>query len=105
MIDAERFFAVNMASTTVLDSDELVTDLEIPIPPEESIQVYRKFRIRRSIDFAIVSVASVLSCATARFGRLRLYSAPWLLSRFELRTWSVFSSGENRIPRQRRQPG
>jgi len=61
VIDAERFFAVGTASTTVLDSDELVTELEIPIPPEESIQRYRKFRIRRSIDFAIVSLASVLS--------------------------------------------
>ena len=61
VIDAERFFAVGTASTTVLDSDELVTELEIPLPPEASIQRYRKFRIRRSIDFAIVSVASVLS--------------------------------------------
>jgi len=61
VIDAERFFAVAVASTTVLDSDELVTELEIPLPPEASFQRYRKFRIRRSIDFAIVSVASVLS--------------------------------------------
>jgi NADPH-dependent glutamate synthase beta subunit-like oxidoreductase/CO/xanthine dehydrogenase FAD-binding subunit len=61
VIDAEKFFAVGTASTTVLDSDELVTELEIPIPPKESIQRYRKFRIRRSIDFAIVSLASVLS--------------------------------------------
>jgi len=61
VIDAERFFAVGTASTTVLDSDELVTELEIPFPQEASIQRYRKFRIRHSIDFAIVSVASVLS--------------------------------------------
>ena len=61
VIDAERFFAVRTASTTVLESDELVTELEIPLPAEASVQRYRKFRIRRSIDFAIVSVASVLS--------------------------------------------
>jgi NADPH-dependent glutamate synthase beta subunit-like oxidoreductase/CO/xanthine dehydrogenase FAD-binding subunit len=61
VIDAGKFFAVRMASTTVLDSDELVTELEIPLPTEASIQRYRKFRIRRSIDFAIISVASVLS--------------------------------------------
>ena len=61
VIDAEKFFAVGTASTTVLDSDELVTELEIPLPAEASIQRYRKFRIRRSIDFAIISVASVLS--------------------------------------------
>jgi NADPH-dependent glutamate synthase beta subunit-like oxidoreductase len=61
VIDAEKFFAVAIASTTVLDSDELVTELEIPLPEEASLQRYRKFRIRSSIDFAIVSVASVLS--------------------------------------------
>jgi NADPH-dependent glutamate synthase beta subunit-like oxidoreductase/CO/xanthine dehydrogenase FAD-binding subunit len=61
VIEAEKFFAVGKAGTTVLDSDELVAELEIPLPPEASIQRYRKFRIRRSIDFAIVSVASVMS--------------------------------------------
>ncbi|MGA2531158.1 MAG: FAD binding domain-containing protein [Acidimicrobiales bacterium] len=61
VIDAELFFAVGIASTTVLDSDELVTEIEIPLPPEASIQCYRKFRLRHSIDFAIVSLASVLS--------------------------------------------
>ena len=61
VIDAEKFFGVGTASTTVLDSDELVTELEFPVPREKSIQRYRKFRIRHSIDFPIVSVASVLS--------------------------------------------
>jgi len=68
VIDAERFCAVAVASTTVLDSDELVTELEIPLPTQASVQRYRKFRIRRSIDFAIVSVASVLS---KRDGRIQ----------------------------------
>ena len=68
VIDAGKFFSVGVTSTTVLDSDELVTELEIPLPPEASIQRYRKFRIRRSIDFAIVSVASVLS---VRDGKIR----------------------------------
>ena len=61
VIAADNFFAVGTASTTVLDADELVTELEIPLPQEANIQRYRKFRTRRSIDFAIVSVASVLT--------------------------------------------
>ena len=69
VIDAENFFAVGTASTTVLDSDELVTELEIPLPAAGSIQRYRKFRIRRSIDFAIVSVASVLSMHDGKIGK------------------------------------
>jgi NADPH-dependent glutamate synthase beta subunit-like oxidoreductase/CO/xanthine dehydrogenase FAD-binding subunit len=68
VIDAEKFFAVGRASTTVLDSDELVTEIEIPVPSEASIQRYQKFRIRRSIDFAIVSVASVLSLHGDKIG-------------------------------------
>ena len=69
VIDAENFFAIGKASTTVLDSDELVTELEIPLPPEASIQRYGKFRIRHSIDFAIVSVASVLSMRDNKIGK------------------------------------
>ena len=69
VIGAEGFFAVGTASTTVLDSDELVTELEIPLPAEASIQRYGKFRIRHSIDFAIVSVASVLSIRDDKIGK------------------------------------
>jgi NADPH-dependent glutamate synthase beta subunit-like oxidoreductase/CO/xanthine dehydrogenase FAD-binding subunit len=67
LIEAERFFAVGVMRTTVLDPDELVAEIEIPLPPAASIQSYRKFRIRQSIDFPIVSVASILSLHEGRF--------------------------------------
>jgi NADPH-dependent glutamate synthase beta subunit-like oxidoreductase/CO/xanthine dehydrogenase FAD-binding subunit len=59
-IPAERFFAAGPLSTTALAPDELVTEIVVPKPAEGSIQGYLKFRIRNSIDFPIVSVASVL---------------------------------------------
>jgi CO/xanthine dehydrogenase FAD-binding subunit len=59
-IPAEEFFAVGPLATTVLAPDELVIEIVVPPPPADSIQGYLKFRIRNSIDFPIVSVASVL---------------------------------------------
>jgi CO/xanthine dehydrogenase FAD-binding subunit len=67
VIEADNFFGVGVMRTTVLDPDELVTEIEVPLPPLASIQSYRKFRIRQSIDFPIVSVASVLSLQEGRF--------------------------------------
>jgi CO/xanthine dehydrogenase FAD-binding subunit len=67
MIDAERFFAVGVLRTTVLDRDELVTEIEVPLPRATSIQGFRKFRIRQSIDFPIVNVASILSLHEGKF--------------------------------------
>ncbi len=61
VIEAERFFSAGVMSTTVLDSNEVVLEVEIPLPEAPSIQRYRKFRNRNSIDFPIVSVASILS--------------------------------------------
>ena len=48
-------------STTVLAADELVTDVFVPSPAAGTRFSYQKFRIRNSIDFPIVSVASALT--------------------------------------------
>jgi NADPH-dependent glutamate synthase beta subunit-like oxidoreductase/CO/xanthine dehydrogenase FAD-binding subunit len=41
----------------VLEADEMVTEIQIPRPPEGAKQTFLKFRSRNSIDFATVSVA------------------------------------------------
>lgn len=69
VLDAEAFFGVGRATTTVLDPDELVAEIEVPLPNRASVQRYRKFRLRHSIDFPIVSVASVLSLKGERIDR------------------------------------
>ena len=48
---------------TVLEPDELVTEIKIPAPPANAMQRFSKFRLRESIDFAVVSVAVVLDVA------------------------------------------
>ena len=47
----------------VLDPDELVTEIRIPAPAANAVQRFSKFRLRESIDFAVVSVAVVLEVA------------------------------------------
>jgi xanthine dehydrogenase YagS FAD-binding subunit len=44
----------------VLEPDELVTEIRIPVPAPNAVQRFSKFRLRESIDFAVVSVAAVL---------------------------------------------
>ena len=47
----------------VLEPDELVTEIRIPAPAENTVQRFSKFRLRESIDFALASVAAVLDMA------------------------------------------
>jgi xanthine dehydrogenase YagS FAD-binding subunit len=44
----------------VLRADELVTSIQVPKPPEGSRGTFLKFTLRKPIDFAIVSVASLI---------------------------------------------
>jgi NADPH-dependent glutamate synthase beta subunit-like oxidoreductase len=60
-IDARTFFAANATSSHVLEADELIKEIRIPRPPSGSRQRYEKFTLRTPIDFAVVSVASVLT--------------------------------------------
>jgi len=62
---AEDLFGVVLNKTTMLEADELITEIEIPAPPPGSRQQYLKFRLRNAIDFPIVSVAF---CSTLEGG-------------------------------------
>ena len=56
-IDAEDFFLTYL--TTVIEPDELITEIKIPIPPAGTIHSFQSFS-RRHGDFAIVSAAIML---------------------------------------------
>ena len=45
---------------TVLYPDEIITHVRIPYPSSHTVQRFSKFRLRESIDFAVVSAAAVL---------------------------------------------
>jgi NADPH-dependent glutamate synthase beta subunit-like oxidoreductase len=58
IIPIKDFFG---AMGNVLEADEVVTEIQVPRPPEKAKQAFLKFRLREAVDFAIVSVASVIN--------------------------------------------
>jgi NADPH-dependent glutamate synthase beta subunit-like oxidoreductase len=70
-VPVQSFFTASTEGSTVLDFDELITEIRIPKPPTGSRQNYEKFTLRKPIDFAIVNVASLINiqggiCTEAR---------------------------------------
>lgn len=59
-IHVEEFFATRLLGTTVLEPDEVVTEVLLPARPPGAVQRYLKFRLRNAIDFPIAGVACVL---------------------------------------------
>jgi NADPH-dependent glutamate synthase beta subunit-like oxidoreductase len=70
-LSAEEFCCAEMKIEDVLRKGELVTEIEIPIP-HGAVTAYDKFRLRESIDWAIVSLASVLAMEEGKITAARL---------------------------------
>jgi len=64
-LSSQSFFSASATSSTVLEKDELIKEIRVPKPPRGARQSYRKFTLRKPLDFAVVSVALVI---TARNG-------------------------------------
>ena len=60
-IDAEEFFQVGVTRTTVLEDDEIVTEIHVPAPAENTRSAFIKFALRKSIDFPIVNCAVMVT--------------------------------------------
>jgi NADPH-dependent glutamate synthase beta subunit-like oxidoreductase len=56
-IDAEDFFDVRTNSNTVLATDEIVTEIQVPALKKGAKSAFIKFAFRKSIDFPIVNCA------------------------------------------------
>jgi xanthine dehydrogenase YagS FAD-binding subunit len=54
------------ASGTTLGPDEILTEIQVPSPPQRSQQCFLKFTLRKPIDFAVVSVASLITVENGR---------------------------------------
>jgi NADPH-dependent glutamate synthase beta subunit-like oxidoreductase len=70
-LTAKAFFMATATCSTVLEPDELIKEIQIPKPPRGARQSYRKFTLRKPLDFAVVSVASIITsqngiCSDAR---------------------------------------
>jgi CO/xanthine dehydrogenase FAD-binding subunit len=87
-ITAKAFFTATATCSTVLESDELIKEIRIPKPPKGARQSYRKFTLRKPLDFAVVSVASIIIsqngvCSDARITLGAVAPAPWRASAAE----------------------
>lgn len=80
-LPAQAFFAATASSSNVLEPDELIKEIRIPRPPRGARQNYLKFTLRKPVDFALVSVASVITskggvCSDARIALGAVAPAP-----------------------------
>ena len=60
-INADDFFQVEVSKTTVLDKDEIVTEIQVPEPVDGTKSAFFKFALRKSIDFPIVNCAAMIT--------------------------------------------
>ena len=71
-IDAEEFFQVEVMKTTVLDEDEIVTEIHVPALPKGASSAFLKFASRKTIDFAIVNCAVMVGKSGGEVSEARI---------------------------------
>jgi hypothetical protein len=77
-INAEEFWAANKgAQSTVLESDEIVTEIQLPKLAAGVKCAFIKFALRKSIDFPIVNCAAAIGGGTARICLNAVYNKPY----------------------------
>ena len=79
---AEELFNVGVNRTTVLDFDEIVTEIEVPRPRGETRSAFVKFALRKTIDFPIINCAAAIpkkegTVASARICLNAVYVKPY----------------------------
>jgi NADPH-dependent glutamate synthase beta subunit-like oxidoreductase/CO/xanthine dehydrogenase FAD-binding subunit len=72
LLPAEEFFCATQAGSTALELGELVEEVRLPAMPAGTRQAFMKFRIRKSIDFPIVGVATVLRLESGKVAEARI---------------------------------
>ena len=62
-IKAEDFFQIHVSRTTVLHDNEIVTEIHVPRPPGNTKSAFMKFALRKTMDFAIVNCAAMITAS------------------------------------------
>ena len=71
-LPAEDFFQVEVSRTTVLDEDEIVTEIQTPKPVKNARSAFLKFALRKSIDFPIVNCAARIAIKDGKVDDARI---------------------------------
>lgn len=68
----EFFSAENGAGSTILERDEIVTEIFVPRPAKEAKSAFIKIAYRKSIDFAMVNCAAALTIEDGKISAARI---------------------------------
>ncbi len=87
-ITADQFFSVGIDQSTVLDDDEIVTEIEIPEPETGTSHKFIKFALRKSIDFPVVNCAAAIRTEGGKVTKARIclnavYGVPYRVTQAE----------------------
>jgi xanthine dehydrogenase YagS FAD-binding subunit len=77
MIEAEQFWDMVKPGSTVLEKDEIVTEIQVPTPAKGVKSSFIKFTIRKSIDFPIVNCAAMIGKGEARICLNAVHNKPY----------------------------
>jgi len=84
-IAAENFWEakVKIPGSTVLEDDEIVTEIQLPAPVSGTKSAFIKFAIRSSIDFPIVNCAAAVNGGEARICLNAVHNLPYRATKAE----------------------
>ena len=84
VINAEDFWASNKGvQSTVLDNDEIVTEIQMPKPAPGVKSSFTKFALRKSIDFPIVNCAAAIGNKGAKICLNAVFNKPYRVTKAE----------------------
>ena len=76
-INAEDFWDFKVNGATVLDANEIVTEIQVPTPASGSKSAFIKLAIRKSIDFPVVNCAAAINGGAARICLNAVFNKPY----------------------------
>jgi xanthine dehydrogenase YagS FAD-binding subunit len=83
LIEAEKFWDMVKPGSTVLGTDEIVTEVQVPTPAGGIKSSFIKFTIRSSIDFPIVNCAAMIGKGDARICLNAVHNRPYRVVKSE----------------------
>lgn len=82
-IRAGDFWDVKIHKSTVLEDDEIVTEIHVPEPAVGVKSAFVKFALRKSIDFPVVNCAAAIGGGMARICLNAVFNKPYRATRAE----------------------
>lgn len=83
LIEAQEFWDMAVPGSTILATDEIVTEIQVPAPARGTRSSFIKFAIRKSIDFPIVNCAAMIGGGEARICLNAVHNRPYRALRSE----------------------